>query len=112
MKVAVIGIVLQFVIALIMFKIPFVQTVLVWMNSGVAAISSATEAGTGLVFGYLGGNPGEVAYPYAVEDPASTYILAFRVLPMILFDREVSPIDVTAHFRDVIFKGIIPRQEG
>ena len=104
-KVAIIGIVLQFFIALIMFKIPIVQTILVWMNNGVSAISSATEAGTGLVFGYLGGNPGDVAYPYAVENPASTYILAFRVLPLILFFSVLSAILWYYRVLPMIIKG-------
>jgi len=37
------------------------------------------------VFGYLGADPSTTAYPYAVADPGATFVVAFRVLPMILF---------------------------
>ncbi len=104
-RVAVIGIVLQFVVALVMFKIPLVQSILMLLNRGVAAISNATEAGTRLVFGYLGGNPGDVPYPFAVEDPASTYILAFRVLPLILFFSVLSAILWYYRILPLVIKG-------
>ena len=52
-----VGLGLQLVIALIMFKIPAIQGVLAVLNQGVNAIAAATEAGTRFVFGYLGGDP-------------------------------------------------------
>ncbi|MEX2489638.1 MAG: Na+ dependent nucleoside transporter N-terminal domain-containing protein, partial [Pseudomonadales bacterium] len=79
------GLGLQFVIALLMLKVPVVQDGLALLNRGVLAISDATEAGTGFVFGYLGADPEDVQYPFAVEDPGATFILAFRMLPLILF---------------------------
>ena len=79
------GLGLQFLFALLVFRLEFVQGALHGVNQGVQAITAAVEAGTVLVFGYLGGEPANVAYPYAVTDPGATYILAFRVLPLILF---------------------------
>ena len=87
-----VGLGLQLIIALIMFKIPAIQGVLALLNSAVNAIASATEAGTQFVFGYLGGDPANVAYPFGVDDPGATFILAFRVLPLILFFTVLSAI--------------------
>ena len=87
-----IGLLLQFVLALIMFKVPIVKDVLGVLNQGVGALANAMDAGTQLVFGYLGGSPANVTYPYAIEDVGSTYILAFRILPLIMFLTVVSAI--------------------
>ncbi len=91
------GLGLQLALALILFKIPVLQEALALLNSGVNALASATEAGTSFVFGYLGAAPGDTAYPYAVTDPGSTYVLAFRVLPLILFFTVLSAL--LWHFR-------------
>jgi CNT family concentrative nucleoside transporter len=86
------GLGLQFVFALLVFQIEFIQQVLYGINLAVAAIVSATETGTQFVFGYLGGDPGNVAYPFAVEDAGATVILAFRVLPLIMVFTVLSAI--------------------
>lgn len=80
-KLLTVGLGLQFLIAFIVFRVEMVQRVLAAINQGVSAIVAATEAGTLFVFGYLGGGPGNVAYPYSVDEPGATLILAFRVLP-------------------------------
>ncbi len=90
--VVLVGLGLQVAVALAMFRIEFIQSVLILLNSGVAAVSAATEAGTIAVFGYLGGDPASVGYPFRVEDPGATYIIAFRVLPLILFFTVLSAI--------------------
>ena len=51
-----------------------------WLNKGVRAIEDSTQAGTGFVFGYLGGGP----LPFDVKNPAFSYVLAFRGLPLVL----------------------------
>ena len=43
-------------------------------------LEKATQAGTSLVFGYLGGGTA----PLPISDPASSFILAFRALPIVL----------------------------
>jgi CNT family concentrative nucleoside transporter len=43
-------------------------------------LERATQAGTSLVFGYLGGGN----TPFTVSDPASNFVLAFRALPIVL----------------------------
>jgi CNT family concentrative nucleoside transporter len=86
------GLGLQFGLALLMFKVPLVKEGLTLLNRGVVAVASATDAGTQFVFGYLGGDPANVGYPYAIQDAGSTYILAFRVLPLILFFTVLSAV--------------------
>ena len=86
------GLGLQFGLALLMFKVPLVREGLTLLNRGVVAVASATDAGTQFVFGYLGGDPANVGYPYAIQDAGSTYILAFRVLPLILFFTVLSAV--------------------
>ena len=44
------------------------------------------------VFGYLGGDPANVAYPFTVGDPSATVVLAFRILPLILIFSVLSAI--------------------
>ena len=91
-KLLAVGLGLQFLIAFIVFRVEMVQRVLAAINQGVSAIVAATEAGTLFVFGYLGGDPANVAYPYSIDEPGATLILAFRVLPLILFITVLSAI--------------------
>ncbi len=74
------GLVVQFAIAWLLIEVPGAQRFFVWANQVVIALTDATRAGTSFVFGYLGG--GEA--PFAVEDPASRFVLAFQALPLIL----------------------------
>ena len=74
------GVVLQFILALLLLKTPFIEDAFGYLNTVVLVLQDATEAGTSFVFGFLGGG----APPYAVEEPAHSYILAFRALPLVL----------------------------
>ena len=49
------------------------------INSGVNAVVNATESGTLFIFGYLGGDPLNVDYPFSISEPGATMILAFRI---------------------------------
>ncbi len=75
-----VGLVIQFVLAFLLLRVPVVSQSLLVFNKLVYAIESATTAGTGFVFGYLGG--GDV--PFNVDAQGALYIFAFRVLPQIL----------------------------
>jgi|TARA_B100000959_G_scaffold279569_1_gene339941 CNT family concentrative nucleoside transporter len=86
------GLGLQFLFALLVFRFSLLQAVLNVLNRGVAAIADATEAGTLFIFGYLGGDPANVDYPFSIGDPAATIILAFRILPLILIFTVLSAI--------------------
>jgi CNT family concentrative nucleoside transporter len=74
------GLVLQLLLALVLLKLPFAKDVFLALNDAMLALEKATQAGTTLVFGYLGGG----TPPFAVTDPASGFILAFRALPLVL----------------------------
>jgi len=50
------------------------------LNDGLQALERATQAGTAFVFGFLGGAP----QPFAESGNGSTFVLAFRALPIIL----------------------------
>jgi len=74
------GLLLQFLLALLLLKLPFAKDAFFYLNEFLSSIEKATQAGTSLVFGYLGGG----AAPFAVTDTNSTFILAFRALPIVL----------------------------
>jgi concentrative nucleoside transporter, CNT family len=74
------GIGLQLFLALILLKFPGSQELFLWLNRAVGAIEASTRAGTGFVFGYLGGAP----LPFEEKAPGSSYVFAFRGIPLLL----------------------------
>jgi CNT family concentrative nucleoside transporter len=74
------GLLLQFLLALLLLKLPFAKDAFFYLNEFLSSIEKATQAGTALVFGYLGGG----AAPFAVTNESSNFILAFRALPIVL----------------------------
>ena len=74
------GLAIQIVLAVLFLKIPVVKDLFLKLNDALLVLEKATQAGTGLVFGYLGGGPA----PFAVTDQNSVFILAFRALPLVL----------------------------
>lgn len=79
-KVAVAGVGMQLVLAAAILKVPFIRQSFGLINALVMAVQNATEAGTSMVFGYLGGAP----LPFASVEGARAYIFAFRALPLII----------------------------
>jgi CNT family concentrative nucleoside transporter len=75
-----IGLGLQLAVGLILLKLPFFQTIFLMLNRVVLALESSTQAGTGFVFGYLGGGP----LPFEESLPGASFILAFKALPLVL----------------------------
>jgi len=80
LRIAGIGLAAQILLALVLLELPPVQQLFVWLNGAVSALQAATDAGTGFVFGYLGGGP----LPFEESQPGASFILAFRALPLIL----------------------------
>ncbi len=74
------GLALQFLLALALLKLPPVKALFLSLNGLVLAVQQATQAGTELVFGYLGG----AAAPFETLYPHNSFVLAFRALPLIL----------------------------
>ena len=79
-RIVVSGIVLQVVLAALLLKVPIVKGFFFLLNDGLLALERATQAGTRFVFGYLGGG----AQPFQELPQSSSFILAFRALPLIL----------------------------
>jgi len=71
---------LQILVALLLLKVPGSELLFAWLNGAVAAVQGATEAGASFVFGYLGG----AEPPFEAGGAGSSFILAFRALPLIL----------------------------
>jgi len=74
------GLVLQFALAVILLKIPLFGDFFTLLNRGVVALERATTAGTTFAFGYLGGG----TLPFAETYPGSTFIFAFKAMPILL----------------------------
>jgi CNT family concentrative nucleoside transporter len=74
------GLALQLLLALLFLKVPYVKDLFFLLNDFLSLIEKATQAGTSLVFGYLGGG----AAPFAVTQENAVFILAFRALPLVL----------------------------
>ncbi|MHC1789776.1 NupC/NupG family nucleoside CNT transporter [Solidesulfovibrio sp.] len=74
------GLGLQFALAALMLKAPFLRGVFMALNAVVAAMDEATRAGTAFVFGFVGGGPA----PFAVTDPGASFILGFQALPLVI----------------------------
>ncbi len=87
-RLAVIGMALQFVLALIVLRVPLVAEALTWLNRAVEAIQQATLSGASFVFGYLGGGPA----PFETTAPQNAFILATQGLPLILIVSALSAL--------------------
>src|SRR2546430_1763548 len=79
-RVVVAGVVLQFGLAFLFLTFPPAGAAFLLLNRAVDGLQSATEAGTGFVFGYLGGGQ----LPFAETRPGASFIFAFRALPLVL----------------------------
>src|SRR5438876_3956407 len=74
------GVVLELVLAVVFLKVAIVKSAFLALNDALLVLERATQAGTSLVFGYLGGAPA----PFEISAPEATFILAFRALPIVL----------------------------
>ncbi len=92
---------LQFVLAVILIKIPFSRNIFLVLNEIVFTLEEATKAGTSFVFGYLGG--GDI--PFVQKEGGQTYILAFRGLPLILVVSALSSLLYYWRVLQIVVKG-------
>ena len=65
---------------ILLLKLPLARQALLGLNAMVTALTDATRAGAGFVFGYVGGGPA----PFAVTNPAALTSFAFGVLPLVI----------------------------
>ncbi len=79
-RIVISGVALQLVAAALLLKAPAFKEFFLALNQALLALEQATQAGTSFVFGYLGGG----MLPFAESGPGSSFVLAFRALPLIL----------------------------
>jgi CNT family concentrative nucleoside transporter len=83
-----IGVGFQLALALILLKVTFFQDLFLSLNWVIWALEESTKAGTSMVFGYLGGGD----LPFTEEPSGSSFILAFRALPLVLLISALSSL--------------------
>ncbi len=74
------GLAIQLLLALVLLKLPPAKQLFLALNDLVMALQAATRAGTGFVFGYLGGGD----TPFEIVYPQNAFVLAFQALPLLL----------------------------
>jgi CNT family concentrative nucleoside transporter len=74
------GIGLMVILAGLLLKVPILRDAVFSLNGALNVLETATQAGTGFAFGYLGG----ASPPFAEVNPQFSYVLAFRALPLVL----------------------------
>ena len=74
------GMALTLGLGVLLLKVPGVQQAFFGLNQALDALERATRDGTAFVFGYLGGAP----LPFAETHAGSTFVLAFRALPLVV----------------------------
>jgi concentrative nucleoside transporter, CNT family len=75
-----VGLLIALVLAALFLKVPPVTRAFASLNTAIDAIAEASRAGTGFVFGYIGGG----ALPYELKFPGKEFVLAFNALPIVL----------------------------
>jgi concentrative nucleoside transporter, CNT family len=73
------GSILQVALAALLLLVPPLREAVFSLNTALAVLERATQEGTRFVFGFLAGGPP----PYAETDPANSFVLAFRALPLL-----------------------------
>ncbi|MEM7568381.1 MAG: nucleoside transporter C-terminal domain-containing protein [Pseudomonadota bacterium] len=72
---------LQFALAFVILRVPFVWEALGLANQAVIAVEAATLKGSSYMFGYLGG----AELPFALKEGAQQpVIIAFQILPLVI----------------------------
>jgi CNT family concentrative nucleoside transporter len=79
-RIVLVGVALQVLLAALLLKAPLFKDFFLILNDLLGALERATQAGTSFVFGYLGGG----SLPFEEKSPGSSFVLAFRALPLVL----------------------------
>lgn len=80
LRLVVTGLLAQILLAVLFLKLPLLQDALLLVNRLVLTLEAATQQGTTMVFGFLGGGPS----PFEVTGVQHTFVLAFRALPIVI----------------------------
>jgi len=80
---------LQFTIALVIVRVPYVWDIIGIANQGVMAIEKATLVGSSYMFGYAGG----AELPFVLKEGAQPpLIIAFQILPLVIVFSALSAV--------------------
>src|SRR5688572_21700313 len=79
-RIVISGALLQIVLMALLLYVPLFKAAFFQLNEALLALEKATHAGTTFVFGFLGGGP----QPFEERPGTSSFVLAFRALPLIL----------------------------
>ncbi len=79
-KNVIIGITIQLIVAFILLRLPLFRNFFLSLNNIILSLEKSTTVGTSFVFGYLGGDK----LPFVENFNGTTFILAFRALPLVL----------------------------
>ena len=101
-RIVVSGAALQIVLAAALLKLPLFRDLFLALNELLSALEQATQAGTRFVFGFLGGGP----QPFEERPGASSFVLAFRALPLILVVSALSSLLFYWRVLPVIVRGL------
>ncbi len=74
------GIALQITFAFLLTEVSFFSNIFLLLNKLVGMLEESTREGTAFVFGYVGG----AESPFLQREGASTFIIAFQALPLVL----------------------------
>ena len=79
-RIVISGALLQIVLAAVLLKVPLFRDLFLTLNELLSALEKSTQEGTRFVFGFLAGGP----QPFEERPGTSSFVLAFRALPLIL----------------------------
>jgi CNT family concentrative nucleoside transporter len=88
-RIVLVGIALQAGIAILLLKVTIARDALFGLNGIVTVLTAATKAGTGFVYGYVGGSD---FTPFTVTNPAALTTFAFTILPLVIIISALSAI--------------------
>src|SRR3569832_2474196 len=88
-RIVLVGISLQAGIAILLLKVSVARDALFGLNGIVTVLTAATKAGTGFVYGYVGGSD---FTPFTVTNPAALTNFAFTILPLVIIISALSAI--------------------
>ena len=80
LRLVITGLLVQLLLALLFLKLPLLQDSLLVINRLVLTLEAATQEGTSMVFGYIGGGPA----PFDITAAQNNFVLAFRALPIVI----------------------------
>jgi len=79
-RIVISGALLQIALAMLLLWVPLFRDGFLALNDLLSALEKSTQEGTRFVFGFLGGGP----QPFEERPGTSSFVLAFRALPLIL----------------------------